>query len=156
MVAGLCRRLRTSERLSRFLQGITRTHLALGFLVHERPLSRQAVYRYLTRTSPVEVEVTLLSCADRLGTRGRNADAAIAAHLDLAAELMAAALDWREAGPPPAPVRGDDLARELGISPGPELGQLLRRLEEAAFTGEARDRAEAVELARSLRQNPKT
>ena len=156
MVAGLCRRLRTSERLSRFLQGITRTHLALGFLVHERPLSRQAVYRYLTRTSPVEVEVTLLSCADRLGTRGRKADAAIAAHLELAAELMAAALDWREAGPPPAPVRGDDLARELGISPGPELGQLLRRLEEAAFTGEARDRAEAVELARSLRQNPKT
>jgi poly(A) polymerase len=154
MVAGLCRRLRTSERLSRFLQGVTRMHLALGFLVHERPLSRQAVYRYLTRTSPVEVEVTLLSCADRLATRGRNADAAIAAHLDLAAELMAAALDWREAGPPPPPVRGDELARELGMTPGPELGQLLRRLEEAAFTGEARDRAEAVELARSLRQNP--
>jgi hypothetical protein len=40
------------------------------------------------------------------------------------------------------------------MTPGPELGQLLRRLEEAAFTGEARDRAEAVQLARSLRQNP--
>ena len=40
------------------------------------------------------------------------------------------------------------------MAPGPELGQLLRRLEEAAFTGEASDRAEAVELARSLRQNP--
>ncbi len=154
MVLDLCRRLRTSERLSRFLQGVTRTHLALGFLVHDRPLSRQAVYRYLTRTTPVEVEVTLLSCADRLATRGRNADAAIAAHLDLAAELMVAALDWREAGPPSPPVRGDDLARELGMTPGPELGQLLRRLEEAAFTGEARDRAEAVQLARSLRQNP--
>ena len=77
----------------------TRHHLVLGFLVHERPLDRRDVYRYLERTSPVEVEVTLLSCADRLATRGRKADAAIAAHLELARELMEAALDWRAAGP---------------------------------------------------------
>jgi hypothetical protein len=154
MVRALCRRLRTSERLSRFLEGLTRTHLVLGFLVHERPLDRRAVYRYLTTTSPVEVEVTLLSCADRLATRGRKADEAIAAHLALARDLMAAALDWRADGPPAAPVRGDELARELGMAPGPELGRLLRRLEEAAFTGEAPDRRKAVELARSLRQNP--
>jgi putative nucleotidyltransferase with HDIG domain len=154
MVRRLCRRLRTSERLSRFLEGLTRTHLALGFLVHEQPLDRRAIYRYLTTTTPVEVEVTLLSCADRLATRGRNAERAIAAHLELARELMAAALAWRADGPPPAPLRGDELARELGMKPGPELGRLLRRLEEAAFTGEASDRAQAVELARSLRDNP--
>jgi putative nucleotidyltransferase with HDIG domain len=92
MVGQVCRRLRTSERLSRFLQGVTRHHLVLGFLVHERPLDRRAVYRYLTRTSPVEVEVTLLSCADRLATRGRNAERAIDAHIELARELMPAAL----------------------------------------------------------------
>ena len=55
-------------------QAVTRHHLVLGFLVHERPLDRRAVYRYLTRTEPVEVEVTLLSCADRLATRGKNAE----------------------------------------------------------------------------------
>ena len=154
MVRDLCRRLRTSERLSRFFEGLTRTHLALGFLVHERPLDRAAVYRYLTGTSPVEVEVTLLSCADRLATRGRKADEAIAAHLELARELMAAALAWRADGPPAPPLRGHELARELGIAPGPELGRLLRRLEEAAFTGEASDREQAVELARALREDP--
>ena len=46
-------------------------------------------------TVAVEVEVTVLSCADRLATRGKNADRAIELHLDLARELMAAALDWR-------------------------------------------------------------
>ena len=84
----LCRRLRTSERFARFVGGLTRHHLVLGFLVHERPLDRAKVYRYLRRTAPVEVEVTLLSCADRLATQGRKADEATAAHLELARELM--------------------------------------------------------------------
>jgi poly(A) polymerase len=150
MVRSLCRRLRTSERLARFLEGLTRHHLVLGFLVHERPLDRRQVYRYLARTSPVEVEVTLLSCADRLATRGRRAEEATEAHIDLARELMHAALDWREHGPPAVPIRGDELARELGIEPGPELGRLLAQLEEAAYAGEATTRDEAVALGRRL------
>ena len=151
MVRAVCRRLRTSERLARFLEGLTRHHLVLGFLVHERPLDRRRVYRYLARTSPVEVEVTLLSCADRLATRGRRAGEATAAHLELARELMRAALDWREHGPPHVPIRGDELARELGIRPGPELGRLLAALEEAAYAGEATTRDEAIAVARRLR-----
>jgi poly(A) polymerase len=154
MVRAICRRLRTSERLSRFVQGLTRHHLVLGFLVHERPLDRRAVYRYLTRTHPVEVEVTLLSCADRLATRGRNAERAIDAHLELAQELMPAALEWRRTGPPKLPIRGDELAREAGIEPGPELGRVLAELREAAYAGEIDGPDDAIELARRLRHNP--
>ena len=154
MVRVLCRRLRASERLTRFLQGLTRHHLVLGFLVHEQPLARETVYRYLKTTEPVEVEVTVLSCADRLATRGRNAEAAIGKHLELARELMAEALDWRQSGPPRPPLRGDQLAEALGIEPGPELGRLLGELEQAAFTGEATSPEEAVQMARRLRDNP--
>jgi poly(A) polymerase len=150
MVRAVCRRLRTSERLARFLEGLTRHHLVLGFLVHERPLDRRQVYRYLARTSPVEVEVTLLSCADRLATQGRRAEEATEAHLDLARELMRAALDWREQGPPSVPIRGDELARELGIEPGPELGRLLAELTEAVYAGEVTTSEDAVAVARTL------
>jgi poly(A) polymerase len=154
MVRDVCRRLRTSERFSRFVEAVTRHHLVLGFLVHERPLDRRAVYRYLRRTEPVEVEVTLLSCADRLATRGRKADVAITAHMELAEELMEAALDWREQGRPAPLVRGDELAAELGIEPGPELGRLLAELEEATYAGEVTTREEALGFARRLRENP--
>jgi poly(A) polymerase len=150
MVSELCRRLRTSERLSRFLGALARHHLVLGFLVHERPLSRRQVYRYLKRTGPVEVEVTLLSCADRLATRGRNAERATEAHLELAGELMEAALDWRESGPPRPPLRGNQLAKALNIEPGPRLGELLAQLTEAAYAGELEDRDDALALARRL------
>ena len=154
MVRDLCRRLRTSERFSRFVEALARHHLVLGFLVHERPLDRRAVYRYLRITEPVEVEVTLMSCADRLATRGRKADEAIAAHMELAGEVMEAALDWREHGRPRPPVRGDELARELEIEPGPEIGELLATLEEATYAGEVTSREDALGLARRLRDNP--
>ena len=154
VIGGITARLRTSTALKEFLGKITRHHLAVGFLVHERPLSRAAVYRYLTKTDPVSVETTLLTCADRLATRGRNAEEAIAKHLDLARELMVEALDYREHGPPKPALRGDVLARELGIESGPEVGELLARLREAAFTGEATTPDEALQLARRLRDNP--
>jgi poly(A) polymerase len=153
MVRKIAGRLRMSERLREFLAQITRHHLVLGFLVHERPLSQRAVYRYLKLCSPVEVEVTLLTCADRLATRGKNADAAIEAHLDLARQLMSAALRWRAEGPPRAPLRGDELAHELGIEPGPDLGRLLVELEEASYAGEVTTADQAVEYARRLREN---
>ena len=154
VITGICRRLRTSEKLREFVGAIARHHLVLGFLVHERPLDRAAVYRYLRTCSPVEVEVTVLSCADRLATRGKNADRAIELHVELARELMAAALDWRASGPPKAPIKGNQLARELGIEPGPELGVLLAELAEARYTGEATTPDEAVALAKRLRQTP--
>ncbi len=152
-VRKLFRRLRASARLGDFVGLLTRHHLVLGFLVHQRPLPRDTVYAYLNLTSPVEVEVTLLTCADRLATRGQNADAAIAAHLELAAELMDDALRWRADGPPLPPLRGDELAAELGIEPGPALGELLSRLEQAAFTGEVGTREEALAFARRVRQD---
>ena len=152
-VAGILRRLRTSERLRTFVAGLVRHHLVLGFLVRERPLSAAAVYAYLKNCAPVEVEVTVLSCADRLATRGDNAERAIAAHLELARELMGPALAWRASGPPKPPVRGDELADALALEPGPELGGLLARLEEATYTGEVRTRDDALALARRLRED---
>ena len=153
VVEQILRRLRTSERLRTFVSALTRHHLVLGFLVRERPLRARAIYSYLRQCSPVEVEVTVLSCADRLATRGAHAEAAIAAHLELARELIGPALEWRAAGPPKPPVRGDELAVELAIEPGPELGALLTRLEEAAYTGEAVTREDALALARRLRED---
>jgi hypothetical protein len=61
--------------------------------------------------------------------------------------MIAEALEWRTARPAP-PIRGDELAAELGIEPGPTLGRLLAEIEAAWFAGEVSDRAEAVELAR--------
>jgi putative nucleotidyltransferase with HDIG domain len=143
-------RLRASERLQAYVAALTRHHLRLGFLVHRAPLSRRDVHAYLRACEPVEVDVTLLSVADRLATRGHKADEAIARHLELARELLGEALRWRAEGPPEPLVRGDDLAAELGIERGPELGRLLGEIEAAQFAGEIATQEDAVARAREV------
>jgi poly(A) polymerase len=148
-------RLRASERLRAHVAAITLHHLRLGFLVHEEPLDRRAVHRYLVATSPVEADVTLLTVADRLATRGRNADEAIARHLALAGRLLDAALDRRAAAPAEPLIRGDELARALGLTPGPRLGELLAEIEEARYAGEVTTAGDAIALAqRALTASP--
>jgi poly(A) polymerase len=144
------RRLRASQRMIEYVAALTRHHLRLGFLVREQPLDRRAVWRYLRATAPYAADVTILTVADRFATRGRNAEAAIASHLELASEMLGYAFAERAAGPREPLVRGDDLARELGIEPGPRLGELLAQLEEDRYAGDLETREDALRRAREL------
>lgn len=144
------RRLRASEKLVEYVAALCLHHLRVGFLVHRRPLDRRDVFRYLRATEPHSADVTVFTVADRLATRGRNAEGAIDAHLELARELLGPALARRAAGRPVPLVRGDDLVRELGLAPGPRLGELLVRLEEDRFAGDIATREDALRRAREL------
>jgi len=144
------RRLRGSEKLVDFVAGLCLHHLRLGFLVHERPLDRRALWRYLRATDPYPAEVTVFTVADRLATRGRNAEPAIAAHVGLAREVLGPALAHMAEGRRPPLIRGDELARELGLTPGPQLGELLAQLEEDRFAGAIATREDALRRARQL------
>jgi poly(A) polymerase len=142
-------RLRASVRLRGHVAALVRHHLRLGFLVHEpQPLARDTVFSYLHECDPVEVDVTLLSVCDRLATRGSKADEAIEAHVALARRMLGDALRWRAEGPPKPLLRGDELARELGMPLGPRVGDILAVLVEAQYTGEVSTREQAVALAR--------
>jgi poly(A) polymerase len=145
-------RLRASERLRAHVAALVRHHLRLGFLVHEsrRPLPRRVVFDYLQATSPVEVDVTLLSVTDRLATRGDRAAEAIEAHMRLARPMLADGLRWRADGPPSPLWRGDELASALEIPTGPRLGEILRELAAARYAGEIGTREQALAHARRL------
>ncbi len=148
LAGGVLRRLRAGGRLQSHVAALVRHHLRLGFLVHEpQPLDRRTVFSYLRACEPVEIDVTLLSIADRLA--GRNGDAG--AYLRLAWRMLGDALRWRAAGGPPPPlVRGDELARELGIPLGPRIGELLEELAAVRYAGEIATREQALEHARRV------
>jgi poly(A) polymerase len=139
-------RLRASQKLREYVASLTLHHLDLGFLVHRRPLDRREVWRYLRATEPFAADVTVFSVADRRATRGRNAPAAIEAHVELARGMLAA-VRAEEAVEPL--IRGDELARELGLH-GPALGRVLAQLAEDRYAGAIATRDEAFARAREL------
>jgi poly(A) polymerase len=150
LAADVLGRLRASGRLRAHVAALVRNHLRLGFLVHEpQPLPRRTVFAYLRACEPVEVDVTLLSVADRLATRGEHAQEAIGSHLRLARRMLADAIGWRAEGPPRALLRGDELASELGMPAGPRLGELLEELLQAQYAGEIATREDALAYARA-------
>ncbi len=144
-------RLKASRALRRYVSGLTRHHLHLGFMVHERPVPRRRLFEYLRKCGDVAPDVTLLTAADRMSARGSGAIAApemIEAHLELVREVLPDALEWQRSGPPALPLPGDELARDAGIAEGPELGKLIAEVQAALFAGEIESRDEVVTHAR--------
>jgi poly(A) polymerase len=142
-------RLRAAERVRAHVAALTREHLRLGFLVPRAPLDRRDLYGYLDACDPVWADVTLLSVADRLATRGVRSDEAIERHLELARSVIGEALRWHQHGRPPALLRGDQLADALGIAPGPLVGELLAAIAQEAFAGVLKSPADAIAFAAS-------
>jgi putative nucleotidyltransferase with HDIG domain len=152
MVRDLFRRLRASRRFGEQVAAMTRDHLVLGFMVRDMPLPPRRVWEYLRRTSPQAIDTTLLTVADRLSAKGGGVpDTAIEGHLELAREMLAAAVEWEREGPPEPLLRGDEIAAAAEIEPGPELGEAVRELEAAQFADEVRDRDAAVAHLRAWR-----
>lgn len=127
---------------------------------HMRPLlladaqgdspSRRATFRYFRDTGSAGLDVGLLALADHLGTYGDvGDDEAWSRLVQLVGALFATYFERQESvvAPPPV-VSGGDLMRELKLQPGPEIGRLLRLLQEAQAAGEVTTAAEALALAR--------
>jgi poly(A) polymerase len=142
-------RLRAAERMRGHVAALTRHHLRLGFLVPHAPLTRRELYAYLDACDPVWADVTLLSVADRLATRGARSEEAIERHLELARAVIGEALRWQRAGRPAPLVRGDQLARSLGLAPGPVIGELLAAIAAEAFAGDLDSAEDAIAFAAS-------
>lgn len=132
----------------------------LGTIVsnHMRPLwlgntgklpSRRATYRFFRDTGPAGVDICLLSLADTLATYGPALPPDTWTHqVEVIRTLLEAWWEKKEevVSPPPI-INGDDLINELGLKPGPRIGQILSSIREAQATGRVLNRRQALELA---------
>ena len=153
MADALMRRLHTSARLREFVVRCVRWHLPLGFMVHRTPLSLRQIDRYLRATAPSEVEIIVLSAADRLATRGpRTSQSAIDRHLVLAREVMDEHFRLVDRGPAGAARSpATSWRRPSGASPGPGWPRSWTRCARGRSVGVLRTRDQALRFARAWR-----
>lgn len=124
-------------------------HLTNAF-ADGRPLSRRSAYRYFRATGHTGLDVALLSLADHLATYdGRGPLAQWRQLLSLVSQLLDHYFEkYRETVAPPPLLKGSELITALNLHPGPQIGHLLRLIEEAQAAGDIKTKEEALELAR--------
>ena len=126
---------------------------------HMRPLSlaqaqganpsRRAVYRYFRALESNGLDIGLLALADHLATYDGPGDWRTWETLvGLVAQLCHSYFERHEEAVKPAPLlNGQDLIDRLDMEPGPEIGRILRLIEEGQAAGEIGSREEAVRFA---------
>jgi tRNA nucleotidyltransferase/poly(A) polymerase len=132
---------------------IVRHHMRPFLLAQEGGVpSSRAIYRFFRACGPAGVDVCLLSLADMQATYGPALPQDAWANL---LDVIRALLEgwWEQPQKvvaPPALLNGNDLIRELGLTPGRQVGQLLEAIREAQAAGQVSTPQEALTLAQSL------
>lgn len=152
LIENRARVLRLSNQEIKHVETIVRNHMRPFYLVQAGPPpNRRSVYRFFRDTGPAGVDICMLSLADTLATYGPALPREIwADHLTVVRSLLDA---WYERQDeevyPRALLKGGDLINHFGVSPGPQIGELLDVLREAQAAGDVSNRDQALELAES-------
>jgi putative nucleotidyltransferase with HDIG domain len=154
LAAAALRRLRFSKEVADTVEEVVGGHMRPLSLASAPEFGRRAIFRFFRDLGSAGLDVALLALADHLGTyAGRGPAAAWTELLDLVEALYRHYFHgYRETIRPAPLVDGNELMAELGLEPGPEVGRLLRLLEEAQAAGEINTRQDALELARRSAQ----
>ncbi len=146
------RRLRFNRPEVRLVQTIVRQHMRPPLLAEQSSVSGRAVYRFFRDTEEAGVDVLLHALADHAAIYPPGIeDERWPRLVGLVARMLAEFWDRpvRAAAPKPL-ISGHDLIRELGLEPGPRVGELLEAVREAQADGQVHTREEALALARQL------
>lgn len=144
--------LRVGRRTAAAAQRLAAAHLRLFQLADQEPPTRRARLRYLVDLGSEAPEALLLSLADELATG--PTPPCLAAVRRTAEDVLTLFWERRDARPAAPLLRGRDVVEKLGVPPGPRVGELLRRVEQAERSGEVRTRRQALALARRLAVGP--
>jgi tRNA nucleotidyltransferase/poly(A) polymerase len=144
------------ERIKKIILHHMRFHFFADRMEHNKQEpSRKAIYRYFRDAGEAGIDLVLLGLADLRGTRGNElTQETWVAALDTARILLENYWEKREETvAPPRLLDGNELMKELNLSPGRIIGQLLEAIREGQATGKIETREQAVEFARKEMKN---
>ncbi len=156
MAGSLMERLRFSRRGIAYVSMLVTQHLRPMQLSNNMQTpTRRALYRYRRDVGDAAIGTLYLSMADYLAAKGPMLEPQEwrhrARHCSLVLESILAPPEMIEAASAPA-ADGRILMEALGIGPGPELGRILDAVRESIGAGEVSTTAEAIAMARCLRE----
>jgi tRNA nucleotidyltransferase/poly(A) polymerase len=148
-----CRALRLSSGECSLVQAVIRAHWLPARYDSAEALSPLELHRYFRAAGEAGVLAALLQLAVYLADQDTPADLQKwRQRLQVARAILEARFERYEELIEPSPLlRGHELIAELGIPPGPAVGETLRALAEAQVQGIVQTREQALDHARDLR-----
>jgi putative nucleotidyltransferase with HDIG domain len=146
LAAGRLRHLCLSKKAIDHVSRIVAGHMR-PLLLASPPgrVSRRAVFRFFRDTKDAGLDIGLLALADHLATYNGMGETAVWERLiHLVANLYQHYFHHQETIAPKLLVNGKTLITRFGLQPGPQIGYLLRQLEEAQAAGEITQVDEAL------------
>ena len=150
MSSDILHRLRLSNRGVGMVCGMVENHLRPTQMSQgaEMPTPR-AVYRYFRDVEDVAIDTLYLSLADHLAARGPEIDMdSWRRHVGIVNHVLEVGTRAQSPERMPRLITGHDLILELGLSPGPRLGDLLEGVRDAQAAGEVGTREGALAWVR--------
>lgn len=150
LAKGIAGRLRAAGPATAYLDALVAGHMLPLWLSTGAPPDDRALHRYFRAAGPCGVDIALLALADNAAKGPLPLEAAER----LAGVFRRICRAWFEERDRlievVLPLGGRDLIEDLGLSPGPQLAQLLGGLREAVAAGDlpATDRAAALDWVR--------
>ncbi len=138
--------LKVGKRATRAARALVAGHMRLFGLAHQETPTVRSRRRFIRDLGEETPEAVLLSLGDEAAT-GDTAPA-YEPLLLTAREILE--LYWDESEECEPLLMGRDLVKELGVSPGPLVGEILARIAQAEYDGEVSDRGEALEFAKEV------
>lgn len=142
---------RTSEQVHRIIKG----HMRPLHLSQKETISKRNSYRYFKKADEnAGLDILLHAVADNLAKFNGTGEPARWQRLcNTTRTLLDRFYSEPETVKPPRLISGSLLIQELNLTPGPQIGDLLRALEEAQAVGEIHTTADALDYARRLHQS---
>jgi len=146
------------DRLRVIIKNHMRIHSFTDRMINEKQEpSRKAIYRFFRDSGVGGVDLVLLGLADLRATRAHALTIETwNIYLALARTLLENYWERpQEIIAPPRLLDGHELMSELGVKPGPVIGQVLEAIREEQVAGTVNSREEAVAYAREwVKENP--
>lgn len=149
IAANMLERLRFSGKEVKLVETVVMHHLRPGQMSQNELPSHRAIYRYFRDTGEAGIDILFLSLADHLATRGLHLNLSHwQEHAQVVEYVLSQHFKQESIARPPKLVDGHDLINIFGMSPGPEIRDILEAVHEAQASGELTTRQEALAYAR--------
>jgi len=142
-ISAISRSLRLGRKVKAHAQILVGSHLRPILLASEDRLTRRAKYRFFRDLGDLGIDLLLLGCADLRATVG-EADPQLSRYQSFLGEMIRYYLEEFVSLRRAPLIKGRDIMQAFGLPSGPQIGLLLKRIQEAEAEGSFQTREEGL------------